>query len=218
MTDHEYGLGRVHIPDGRDRGYPMATQLPEAAPERRYRYWGAGWRGDQGATSHCVAYSLLHWLEAMGRPGDPDRWDPEWIYREAQQVDQWPGEEPDYEGTSVRAGAKILQRERLISSYRWAWDIGTIATAILTTGPVVVGTAWHDAMFTPDPDGRIRPGGGIAGGHAYLLSGVNTNDRVFRIDNSWGASWGKNGRAWITHDDMARLLAADGEACLPVPA
>lgn len=214
MTDHdEYGLGRIDIPDGRDRGYPMATAIPEAAPDRMWRYWGAGWRGDQGATSHCVAYSLLHWLETMGRPGDPDRWDPEWVYREAQKVDQWEGEA--YEGTSVRAGAKILQRERLISSYRWAWDIGTISTAILTTGPVVAGTAWHDGMFTPDRDGFIRPTGGVAGGHAYLLSGVNTTERFFRLDNSWG-DWGVRGRARIGFDDFARLLADGGEACLPV--
>lgn len=214
-------LGRLYIPDERDTDFPMSAALPEEASERTYRYWWAGgWWGDQGHKPQCVAYSWLHWLED-GPTTHPDRTpgadplvDPTDVYNRAQKIDQWPGE--NYDGTSVRAGAKILREEGLISEFRWANTIEEVVQAILERGPVVFGSWWYSSMFYPDEEGYIEVSGSQEGGHAYLLNGVNTRIGVFRIKNSWGRSWGKDGYAYISIEDMERLLNEFGEACLAV--
>lgn len=119
-----------------------------------------------------------------------------------------------YNGTSVRAGAKILMREGYISSYNWAWDIETIKNTLLTKGPMVVGTVWNYDMFFPNEKGIITATGEQMGGHAYLLDGINVKKKLIRIKNSWGRNWGKNGFAYISFDDMAKLISQYGEACL----
>lgn len=225
-------LGRIFIEDVRDQHHPMADMIKDPvdlAEEMRRRensryWWADGWWGDQFYTSECVAYSWAHWLEdgpITHHPKAPQREaqhetgaliSPNELYTLAQEVDEWPGE--DYEGTSVRAGAKILQRWGYISAYGWAWDVPTIVDAIMTTGPVVVGTNWYESMFYPTKSGRIRVDGQAFGGHAYVLNGVNKVTREFRIKNSWGRNWGYHGFAYIGFDDMARLIDEHGEACL----
>jgi len=143
--------------------------------------------------------------------------DPAYLYKEAQKVDAWVGE--NYEGTSVRAGAKILMKLGVIGGYRWAWDSNTVVQALLTTGPVVVGTWWYRDMFFPKKDPKtgkmmITATGGKVGGHAYLLNGVNLSKGLIRIKNSWGRAFGDHGFAWISIQDMDLLIKDQGEACL----
>jgi hypothetical protein len=219
MSDIEKKLGRLYIPDDRDTKFQMKSMLPMAEPGVTYKYWWpSGWWGDQGYTPHCVAYSWTHWLAAgpitqkKSREGGTAPFDTTYLYNEAQKVDEWPGE--NYDGTSVRAGAKILQKEGYINGYLWAWDLQTTVQALLTAGPVVVGTWWYDGMFYPDDNGLIKISGNKAGGHAYLLDGVNINKQLIRIKNSWGRNWGKNGFAYISFDDMETLIFDQGESCL----
>lgn len=119
-----------------------------------------------------------------------------------------------YDGTSVRAGAKILKRLGVISEYRWAYTLDDVVQAVLNLGPVVVGTWWYTDMFMPNSKGVITATGQKAGGHAYVINGVNVKKRMFRIKNSWGRSWGKNGHAYISFDDFDKLLKDWGEACM----
>jgi hypothetical protein len=178
-----------------------------------------------------VAYSWLHWLEDgpvthfyEGRDFDPAYlnenvaekhqclFSPEMVYRNAQKIDEWPGE--DYDGTSVRAGAKILRNLGVISEFRWASNVDEVVNCLLNVGPMVVGTWWHRDMFYPDENGIIRPAGGKMGGHAYVLDGISLEKGLIRVKNSWGRDWGKNGFAYIRIDDFASLLSDQGEACM----
>jgi C1A family cysteine protease len=230
------GLGRVHVPDARDSRFPMGAILPTATP-RTHRYWNSQrWNGDQGGTSQCVVYSWAHWAERPNNRVTPWRsngghlWDRDrktyvyhgqrplidldMAYNWAQRNDEWAGEA--YDGTSVRAGAKYMQAQRLISNYYWAYDLNTINKAILERGPVVVGTAWMMDMFRLNDKGFISATGPEVGGHAYVLDGVNTVDKFYRIKNSWGKNWGRSGYARISFADMDILLSNYGEACLAI--
>lgn len=209
-------FGRLPAADERDHAYAMMTAVAaRRAPTRTYRYWGSGWVGDQFDKPHCVGFSWVHWLEdgPVTQPGTAPVVPPATLYAEAQVIDEWPG--TDYEGTSVRAGAKVLQARGFIESYLWAYDVPTIAKAILSVGPVVVGTNWYDGMMDPDT-GRVRVSGVPVGGHAYLLNGVNVTKGTFRIKNSWGSEWGIGGTATIDFESMQRLIDEDGEACLAI--
>lgn len=181
------------------------------------RYWDAnGWWGDQGDSPYCVGYAWAHWIQdgPVMHPGTPPVIAPQKIYEEAQKVDEWAGE--NYEGTSVRGGVKFLKALGNVTSYYWAFDLNTIVQYLLNYGPMVVGTNWYNSMFSPNRSGIIRATGDLAGGHAYVLNGVDTRKRLIRIKNSWGRYWGNSGFAYISFADMAKLIAAQGEACVAV--
>jgi hypothetical protein len=214
MTDFGYGLGRMPAEDSRDEMHLMQGVLPSIIELRLHRYWyDRGWWGDQGDMPYCVGYAWVHWLEdgPITQAGQAPCCNPTDVYTAAQLVDEWPG--TDYDGTSVRAGAKVLQSIGKISSYTWAWSVEPIIQALLYVGPVVVGTNWYRSMFDPKDD-ILRADGRAVGGHAYVLNGVNLARGLVRIKNSWGRSWAGDGRAWMEIETLDRLIREDGEACL----
>jgi hypothetical protein len=214
--DIESKLGRLPALDNRDTQFHIRTILPEKAVAITSRFWNdTSVFLDQGNTPKCVDYGWHHWMiDGPVTHGKKHIWEPGSLYARAQQIDEWPGE--DYDGTSVRAGAKTLLEWGMIKEYRWAWDVQTLVDAVLTTGPVVVGTNFYYDMAFPNTKGLIKVSGSVIGGHCYVINGVNTKTKVFRIKNSWGRGWGINGRAFISFDDMQRLIAEDGEICLAV--
>lgn len=209
-------LGRNATNDSRDVLYPMKAVIPKGAPESHYKYyWNNGWWGNQENTPQCVAYSWIHLLEdgsvtQNARPAPI--LDPVSLYNECQQNDEWAG--TAYDGTSVRAGAKVLQAKGFIKEYRWGYSIDELIQCILKVGPAVIGTNWYYNMFFPNSKGEIFPKGDYMGGHAYLVNGVNVKKKIFRIKNSWGKEWGKNGSATISFKDMEFLISKGAEICV----
>ena len=212
-----YPLGRAYVPDERDKKYLIENKLSLKNTLLTSKYWNAdGWWGNQGNTPQCVGYSWSHWIEdgPVEHGGKAPIIHPTLIYSEAQKVDEWYGE--NYDGTSVRGGAKYLKATNKISSYLWTYDVNVLTKTVLTTGPVVVGTNWYSSMFKPDRNGVIRAVGRIVGGHAYVINGVDTKTKLFRIKNSWGREWGKSGHAFISFTDMEKLIKQNGEVCLAI--
>ena len=207
-------LDRVYQPD--DRNFPVRPLLMaiDATKPRSYT-WGLVPRLDQGEEGACVGFGFAHELAARPVVVQNVTNDVAFrIYGDAKKIDEWPGE--NYSGTSVLAGAKVLTARGNYVEYRWATDVRDLALAIGYHGPAVLGINWRDGMWDPDADGTLHVTGSVAGGHCIICRGYSVRTRRFLLTNSWGPSWGLIGSCYVSEDDMAKLLADQGEACIPV--
>ena len=214
-------FGRLYKADEMDKKYLLRPDMARATAINQ-RFWYLGVALDQGAEPACVGYSTWKWLYGGPVKNRALPFSPFQLYKEAQKWDEWPGDL--YDGTSVRGAFKFLQNQGYVGSYNWAFDVNAVANYVLTVGPIVMGTDWLTGMMEPDQNMYIKATGIVEGGHAYLFCGLNRRRKnpdssvgAFRILNSWGPYWGAKGRAWITFNDVANLLArADAEACAAV--
>lgn len=205
-------LDRVPRFDDRSRRFTIR----EVVGDRPLR--GRGWqvpaRLDQGSEGACVGFGWAHELSAVPVKAQVDNRSALLIYHAAQKIDEWEGE--SYSGTSVLAGAKVIQSLGHIGEYRWAFGLNDVLLALAYEGPVVLGLNWYTGMFEPDIKGLIHVTGDLEGGHCILAYGVSVAARTVQLHNSWGASWGLDGRCKITWEDLDRLLQEQGEACVPM--
>lgn len=205
-------LDRLPQFDERSRAFRAVEGL-EGHARRSYSWNKMVWL-DQGREGACVGFSLAHELAARPVVVSVDEAFARNVYHQAQRIDEWPGE--DYSGTSVIAGTKVLYDRGYFSEYRWAFGEEDLALAVGYRGPAVLGINWYSGMWNTDADGYIQPSGHVVGGHAILCASYSIKRAAYRLDNSWGPSWGVNGSAWIKAPDLARLLHEDGEAMVPV--
>lgn len=219
-TTTDKRLDRIVSFDERSRSFPIRTLVAGKAP-RSYS-WRLNTRLDQGSDGACVGFSWSH--EMAARPVEIQGITNSTAlttYYQAQALDEWPGgaypnATPFYEGTSVLAGAKAVQRQNHMKEYRWAFNLNDVLLALGYQGPGVLGCNWTNDMFNPDTNGFVKPTGDIAGGHAILVRAVNIKKKFVTLANSWGTDWGKGGDCYMTFDDFEKLLLNDGEFCIPV--
>jgi len=214
--------------DKRSRSYPIRSMLPEIQ-EKTFTLWKTGEILDQGSEGACVGFGWT--AEALAGPVQvnlsriegsapklPNNF-ARYVYREAQKIDEWPGE--SYDGTSVLAGAKVLARLGILHEYRWAFSVNDIIGTVMSHGPVVLGINWYQGMYSA-PDGKLEIYGNHVGGHCIIVVGYNPNSEKFNnketviLQNSWGETWGVSGLAEMKVEDLARLVREGGEACVPV--
>jgi hypothetical protein len=214
-------LARLQQFDERSRNFAIRDLLTGKDPVTKV--WNCKAWLDQGSEGACVGFSMGHELIAQPKvvQNIDDQYAREQIYWEAQKIDPWPGgsypgASPSYEGTSVLAGIKVLKNLGFIGSYRWSFSISDLVLAVGHEGPAVLGVPWYEGMFEPAPCGYLHPTGEKVGGHAILCRGVNIKRERFLLHNSWGKSWGKDGTAWITWEELDGLLKNGGEAVIPM--
>lgn len=135
---------------------------------------------DQGYTPHCVGFSLSRAMSWLNRRF----YDADWLYYEAQKVDEWSGE--DYDGTSVRGGCRILNTvghrriyndetlnasmQHGIAAYRWITDVNDVLD---------------------------------------VVGGIQKERGAITWRNSWGTSFPH--KVWLPAETAQRLLDEDGE-------
>lgn len=215
-----YGKGRIVSFDPRDQQFRMGAAAPLQVT-RSSQFWQTGPILNQGNTYECTAYAAEQLL--MSAPVLNKMYlTPNKLYLLNRLNDEWAGEA--YDGSSVRGSMKVLQAAGLIGEYVWADNFDPVRRWVLMNGPVIFGTNWYTDMYTPNArTGFIRPTGKPDGGHAYMIRGADDNVKcpdgskgAFRICNSWGESWGQQGKAWLSYKDADALIKNQGEAVTPV--
>lgn len=203
--------------DERSRTFPIRAALPPAVALKT-KSWAISTRLDQGREGACVGFGWTHELACA--PVAYRHLDTSFarqVYKDAQQIDEWPGDR--YDGTSLLAGAKVLQARGYMAEYRWTFGLDDLLDALMF-GPVVVATSWYDGMYDPRPSKLLDIEGRVVGRHCYLVRGLTLKPRLrgetklgpcVRIWNSW--SWNE---AYIPVEKFERLLLDEGEGCVPV--
>lgn len=172
--------------------------------------WALNVALDQGQTNHCVGFGWSGWVDALPVEGHYQNADGHALYYECKVIDGAPHAE---NGSNVRSGALALRNRGRLAAFAFAQNTAEIDPWINANGPVVVGTTWTNDMFNPDADGFVKPTGGRAGGHCYLMLERLDDQDAYVFQNSWGAAWGLNGRFKIKRGDFDSLLQDQGEAC-----
>jgi hypothetical protein len=218
-------LGRHVDHDPRSRAYRVVVQdTPPAS-----KVWPHPQKPlDQGMLGSCTGNALTqvagtppfrrryrHYTEATAVA----------VYERATVIDGFPGAyPPDDTGSSGLAACKALVERGLASAYWWGFGIDDLTKTVAQNGPAAVGVDWHSGFDVPDSDGLVHPSGVIRGGHEFAVLGWHADTTlgapragVFECLNSWGISYGKAGRFFVTHDDMGALLAANGDCVTLTP-
>lgn len=242
MTTIDPRLDRIYESDWRSLNFLVGPyRLSDGAwrKPRSYTYALSQWL-DQLQEGACVWFSLGHELAAKPVPviGITDQYCREkyWL---TQQEDPWPGgaypgADPYYEGTSVLSGVKVAQRLGYYLGYRWALDARQTAEGLGYDGPCVLGIPWKTGMYEVDANGWVHAVGQTVGGHAICAIGVRIvwkswinryissnwenvdfDKSYVLLHNSWGPTWGANGRAKLSLRDLDVLLTENGEAVFP---
>lgn len=214
-------LGRRVHHDPRSRQFPFAGR-PEAGAPIRSVWWTRRCAIlDQGRLGSCTGNAAAGWLgtddgQQTGRADVTEALAVD-LYSAATQVDPFPGAyPPDDTGSDGLSVCKVLKARGLISAYTHCFGLSDVLAA-LQTGPVLAGTNWYEGMFTPDDRGVVEVSGPVAGGHEYLLVGVDTDRAEVVFANSWGTGWGDGGYGRMSYDTLRRLLGEDGDATVPHP-
>lgn len=175
---------------------------------------------DQGNYGTCVGNGCAQWGNTLPIDDKFDEKAARAIYYEATILDGSP-DDPDapgggQQGATVRSGVKALQNRKRLNAYAFAASVAEAAQFVLAHGPVIMGSDWTNDMFNPDANGFVKPTGGVAGGHCYVLLGYDPAAKVLEYLNSWGASWGKSGHFFMHQADAETLFASQGEASAAV--
>ena len=234
------GMGRLKLFDERSLDHSIRRSRlgfwRSLSARVRTRVNHRAWfQGNQGNTSQCTAYGVLHAWEAgrghargTGRPlaGRPRPLvSPRTVYVRSQELDQWDGSElvhPFYKGSSGTAAAKALHEMGLITGYDWEFDDIEVCERAIFTDPLGFGLDWHAGMMLDGApkvnwsNAIIRPDGPVIGGHFVCAVGFDKkrNGAEWEILNSWGKAWGYGGRCFISRDDLGLLLSRDGECVM----
>jgi GH25 family lysozyme M1 (1,4-beta-N-acetylmuramidase) len=190
---------------------PLGANLSlDEIAERNWEFRGDAL--DQKDTQHCLGFGMAHFGINLPVYTPYTEADAHAFYYMAKELE---GDPQGENGAYARSAAEVLLNLKRIEAYAFAPDIATIKWWLLNRGCMMVGSMWLQGMMTPDAENKVYATGSNRGGHFYLINEW-TCDNYIGIQNSWGKSWGQNGKAYISQTDFEKLFTYYGEAITAV--
>lgn len=229
LPDHPL-LGRHVNHDPRSRRFPVAPTATTLTAVRHKAYIGILDQGQLGSCTGNAGVAAIYRQPFTDAPGSyawlylSDESGAVNLYSAATKLDGYPGQYPPTDtGSDGLSVAKALKAAGIISGYLHAFDLQSALLQLMTT-PLITGITWYESMFTPTAKGEliVDTSSAIAGGHElcvdeYVPAG-NSVGAMVGGPNSWGTSWGADGRWYMLVSDWTELLADNGDVTAFVPA
>jgi hypothetical protein len=208
-------LGRHVVHDIRSRDFP-AARAPKIGS---VTHAATGLPLNQGEIGSCTANALCGAMDSA-----PDQKGGT-VYDETKAVSlyeletklegkPYPPNDPGGSGLMVCKAAKQLG---WISSYTHAFGLQHALEALVLR-PVITGVDWYTSFDNPDPQSglvAIAAGATVRGGHEIVADGIDVDNQLVYLWNSWGTSWGLGGRFCWSFDTWEQLLSSQGDVTVP---
>ncbi len=178
---------------------------------------------DQGNVGSCTGNAMVGalgtdptWTDlAAGRPTLDEKLALS-IYSKAEIVDGDGPYPPNDNGSSGLSVCTVARTLGYISGWSNATTLNAALTA-LASGPEIVGMKWLTGCDSPNKVGRITYAGSLRGGHEIVFDTLDVEQQLVWFTNSWGTTWGVQGRACLSWSDFGKALADEGDCILPIP-
>lgn len=217
-------LGRHIRHDSRSLLYPWQESGEELKDVLLTRHIAILDQGDVGsctgnAETGALGTDPLYGTLLPARQAELDEAQALALYSAAEGIDGDGPFPPNDNGSTGLSVCKAAKNAGLISGYVHCLTLTSVLDALSSGHAVILGTNWYDSMDNPDSSGlvSISPGAQVRGGHEYLARGIDTANRLVRLDNSWGTGWGQQGSFCYSWDTLQRLLSEQGDGTVSVP-
>lgn len=151
----------------------------------------------------CGAVVWVHWLLIVSAK--------EYTYQEAWDlalnIHKHRPPKTQGQAMSISDGFSTMRRltrqeEQSLHVYR---NIAEIIDYVLTKGPMPIALRWYkDMQYLTN--GMMEHNGRYTGNHGVLITGVDTDENIVQIKNSYGKSWGANGYARMNIGSLSDIL------------
>jgi hypothetical protein len=197
---------------------PVARTLVSVTHEREVPVFDQGNLGSCTGNAAVGAVGTAPLYETLDK-NHPDLDEPLAVnvYSAATVLDDYPGTYPPTDtGSDGLSVAKACKNMGLISGYLHATNVAAMQAALQDT-PVIVGVNWYEGFDNPDSNGLVKISGDVRGGHEFEVLGLDLDSKTFLAVNSWGTSYGVNGRFSFSFDTMDQLFSEEGDCTQLLP-
>jgi papain like protease len=207
-------LGRHVVHDPRSLRYPARERPLRSVLHRRHCP-----PFNQGDTNGCTGFAAAGLLmttplfkpSRMLTEGDALN-----LYARGSHLDSFRGTFPTEDpGSSGLAVMKVAKQLGYVKEYGHAFGLDQALRA-LVAGPVITGVNWYESFDRPrGSDATLTKSGRAAGGHEFLVVGLDTSEKMVRACNSWGTEWGDGGYFQFSFELWDELLHLHGDVTTP---
>lgn len=219
-------LGRHVLFDSRSKAYALQPTAVPVVSVRHDQYMPILDQGNVGsctgnASTSCAYHEPFYAPEAPAWRYTPDETGAQAWYHDNTANDGYPGTwTPDDTGSDGLTSSKMAVQAGIITGYQAALDLDSSLQALMDR-PGITGIPWYNSMFSAPANGllNVDQSSGLAGGHELCVDevvaadapGNGTSALLVGGPNSWGISWGAQGRWYMTAKKWWDLRQQQGD-------